>query len=105
MTVNNTVTKVSAGATSYVKVARVNNLNETIRKLKENGLWIIGTDGDSKKYYYDQDFKGPIAIVIGSEGFGMSRLIKENVDILVKIPMKRKNNFTKCISVSWNCYI
>ena len=90
VTVNSTVSKVSAGATAYVKVARVNNLNETIRTLKENGLWIIGTDGDADKYYYDQDFKGPIAIVIGSEGFGMGRLTKENVDLLVKIPMSGK---------------
>lgn len=87
VTVNSTVSKVSAGATSYVKVARVNNLNETIRMLKENGLWIIGTAGEADKYYYDQDFKGPIAIVIGSEGFGMGKLTKENVDLLVKIPM------------------
>ena len=90
VTVNSTVSKVSAGATSYVKVARVNNLNETIRMLKEQGLWIIGTDGDAEKYYYDQDFKGPIAIVIGSEGNGMGRLTKENVDLLVKIPMNGK---------------
>lgn len=90
VTVNSTVSKVSAGATSYVKVARVNNLNETIRTLKEKGLWIIGTDGDADKYYYDQDFKGPIAIVIGSEGFGMGKLTKENVDLLVKIPMNGK---------------
>ena len=90
VTVNSTVSKVSAGATSYVKVARVNNLNETIRMLKEKGLWIIGTDGDADKYYYDQDFKGPIAIVIGSEGFGMGKLTKENVDLLVKIPMNGK---------------
>ena len=90
VTVNSVVSKVSAGAVNYVKVARVNNLNETIRMLKENGLWIIGTDGDAPKYYYDQDFKGPIAIVIGSEGAGMGRLTKENVDLLVKIPMNGK---------------
>ena len=105
VTVNNVVSKVSAGATTYVKVARVNNLNETIRKLKDSGLWIIGTDGEAEKYYYDQDFKGPIAIVIGSEGFGMSKLVKENVDLLVKIPMKRKNNFFKRFCINWNCYI
>ena len=90
VTVNSTVSKVSSGATAYVKVARVNNLNETIRMLKENGLWIIGTAGESNTYYYDQDFKGPIAIVIGNEGFGMSKLTKENVDLLVKIPMNGK---------------
>ncbi len=86
--VNSTVAKVSTGATAYVKVARVNNLNETIRKLKESGLWVIGTDGDADTLYYNQDLKGPLAIIIGSEGFGMSKLVKENADILIKIPMK-----------------
>ena len=86
--VNSTVSKVSAGATTYMKIARVNNLNDAIKKLQDNGLWIIGTDGDADKYYYDQDLTGPIGLVIGSEGFGMSKLVKNNVDILVKIPMK-----------------
>ena len=88
--VNSTVSKVSTGATAYVKVARVNNLNETIRKLKDAGLWVIGTDGDADTLYYNQDLKGPLAIIVGSEGFGMSKLVKENADILIKIPMKGK---------------
>jgi len=88
--VNSTVAKVSTGATTYMKIARVNNLNDTIKNLKANGLWIIGTDGEAEKYYYEQDLTGPIAIVIGSEGFGMSDLVKKNADILVKIPMKGK---------------
>lgn len=88
--VNSTVVKVSTGATSYVKIARVNNINETIRRLKDEGLWVIGTDGESETLYYNQDLKGPLAIIIGSEGFGMSRLVKENSDILIKIPMKGK---------------
>ena len=88
--VNSTVVKTSAGATSFMKVARVNNINETIKYLKENDVWICGTDMDAKKYYYQEDYKGPIAIVIGSEGFGMSRLVKENCDFLIKIPMKGK---------------
>lgn len=88
--VNSTVSKVSAGAVEHMKIARVNNINETIRYLKENGVWICGTDMDAKKYYYQEDYTGSIAIVIGSEGFGMSRLIKENCDFLVKIPMKGK---------------
>ena len=88
--VNSTVSKVSTGATTYVKVARVNNLNETIRKLKDAGLWVIGTDGEADTLYYNQDLKGPLAIIIGSEGFGMSKLVKENADILIKIPMKGK---------------
>ena len=88
VSVNSTVAKVSTGAVSYVKIARVNNINDTIRKLKDSGLWIIGTDGDAKTLYYNQDLKGPLAIIIGSEGFGMSKLVKENSDILIKIPMK-----------------
>ena len=90
VTVNSTVSKVSAGAVEHMKIARVNNINEAIRKLKENGLWIIGTDMNTNTYYYNQDLKGNIAIVIGSEGFGISRLVKENCDMLVKIPMKGK---------------
>ena len=90
--VNTTVAKVSAGATSYIKVARVNNINETIKKLKDSGLWVIGTDGNSEVPYYKQDLKGPLAIIIGSEGKGMSKLVKENSDILIKIPMKGKIN-------------
>lgn len=88
--VNSTVNKVSAGAIEHMKIARVNNINETIKKLKEQGLWICGTDMETTTYYDKQDFKGPLAIVIGSEGFGMSKLVKENCDFLVKIPMKGK---------------
>lgn len=88
--VNSTVSKVSAGAVEHVKIARVNNINETIRELKLNDIWICGTDIAAKQYYYEQDFNIPIAVVIGSEGFGMSRLVKENCDFLVKIPMKGK---------------
>lgn len=92
VSVNATVAKTSAGATAYVKVARVNNINDSIRKLKDAGLWVIGTDGEANTEYYNQDLKGPIAIIIGSEGFGMSKLVKENADILIKIPMKGQIN-------------
>ena len=88
--VNSTVNKTSAGATSFMKIARVNNLNETIQYLKDNDVWIYGTDMNTDKMYYDEDMKGNVAIVIGSEWFGMSRLIKENCDFLIKIPMKGK---------------
>ena len=88
--VNSTVNKTSAGAVEHMKIARVNNINETIKYLKDNGLWIIGTDGNADKYYYEQDLKGSIAIVIGSEGTGMSRIVSENCDLLIKIPMKGK---------------
>ena len=88
--VNSTVSKVSAGAVEYMKVARVNNINETIRFLKENDIWVCGTDMDTNTIYTKQDYKMPLAIVIGSEGYGMSKLVKENCDFLVKIPMKGK---------------
>jgi len=88
--VNSTVSKVSAGAVQHMKIARVNNINDTIRTLKEEGIWICGTDMDTNKYYYEQDLTGPIAIVIGSEGHGMTRLVKENCDFLIKIPMRGK---------------
>ena len=88
--VNSTVTKVAAGAVEHMNIARVNNINEAIRYLKENDVWVCGTDIDTNKYHYNQDLIGSIAIVIGSEGFGMSKLVKENCDFLVKIPMKGK---------------
>lgn len=88
--VNSTVNKTSAGATNFMKIARVNNLNETIKYLKDNDIWIYGTDMETSKMYYDEDMTGNVAIVIGSEGFGMSRLVKENCDFLIKIPMKGK---------------
>lgn len=91
-TVNSTVSKVSAGAVEYMKIARVNNINETIRQLKKQGIWICGTDMETETIYTKQDYRIPIAIVIGSEGFGMSRLVKENCDFIVKIPMKGKIN-------------
>lgn len=88
--VNATVNKVSAGAVEHMKIARVNNINDTIKFLKENNIWIYGTDMQTDKYYYNEDFRGAVAIVIGSEGFGMNRLVKENCDFLIKIPMKGK---------------
>ena len=88
--VNSTVNKTSAGAVEYMKIARVNNITDSIKKLKEEGLWICGTDINTKTYYYDQDLTGPIGIVIGNEGQGMSEKVRKNCDFLVKIPMKGK---------------
>ncbi len=88
--VNSTVNKVSSGAVEHMKIARVNNINDTMQFLKDSGLWIIGTDGNAQNYYYEQDLTGAIALVIGSEGSGMNRLVSENCDILVKIPMMGK---------------
>ena len=73
-----------------MKIARVNNINETIKYLKEQGVWICGTDGEAKTYYYNQDLTGPLGIVIGNEGSGMSDKVTKNCDFLVKIPMKGK---------------
>lgn len=88
--VNSTVSKVSAGAVEHMRIARVNNIKDTINTLKKEGIWICGTDMDAKNYYYNQDLTGPLAIVIGSEGHGMTRLVKENCDFLIKIPMQGK---------------
>ena len=88
--VNSTVNKVSSGAAQYMKVARVTNITDAITELKENGLWICGTDISTTKYYFEEDYRGPIGIVIGNEGKGMSEKVKKNCDFLVKIPMKGK---------------
>ena len=90
--VNATTNKTSAGAVEYMKVARVSNLTETIKYLKENDIWVYGTDMDAKEYYNEQKYNSGVALVIGSEGFGMSRLVKENCDFLIKIPMRGKIN-------------
>jgi 23S rRNA (guanosine2251-2'-O)-methyltransferase len=90
--VNATVYKTSAGAANYVKVARVNNLNDTIKYLKEQDVWIYGTDMEGTINYYEQNYSGGVCLVIGSEGFGMDRLVKENCDFLLKIPMRGKIN-------------
>lgn len=88
--VNATVSKVACGAVEYMKIARVNNINESINKLKQAGLWICGTSLDTEKYYFNQDLTGPLGIVIGNEGKGMSELTTKNCDFLVKIPMMGK---------------
>ena len=90
--VNSTVNKTSAGAVEYMKIARVTNLNDTIKYLKENDVWIYGTDMNGSKYYTDEKYNGGVGIVIGSEGYGMSDLVKKNCDFLIKIPMKGKIN-------------
>lgn len=89
-TVNSTVNKASAGAVEHMKIARVTNINDAIQQLKDEGLWICGTDINTETYYYNQDLTGPLGIVIGNEGKGMSEKTKRNCDFLVKIPMKGK---------------
>lgn len=83
------VAKTSAGAIEYVPVAKVTNISQTMEFLKKEGLWIIGADM-SGETYYKKDLTGAVALVIGSEGEGMGRLVKEHCDFLVSIPMKGK---------------
>ena len=82
------VAKTSAGALEYVSVAKVSNIAQTIDSLKEKGIWIVGADMEGTQTYYRADLTGKIALVIGSEGKGIGRLIKEKCDFLVNIPMK-----------------
>ena len=82
------VGKTSAGAVSYMPVARVANLPATLEELKKKGVWVYGTAAEGTTSLYDADLKGPAAIVIGSEGNGMGRLVREKCDFLVSIPMK-----------------
>lgn len=81
------VAKASAGAIEYVPVARVTNLSRTILELKDKGFWIAGTDAEGTNQYFDDVWSGPMAIVIGSEGEGMSKNIKDKCDFLLSIPM------------------
>jgi len=81
--------KISAGAVEYVPVAKVTNINQTISYLKEKGVWVAGADAGGETYY-EKDLTGPIALVVGSEGKGLGRLVKENCDFIVGIPMSGK---------------
>ncbi len=92
VSLNQTVAKVSTGAIEYVDVVQVTNLSQTIQELKKNGYWVIGLELDGTIDFKEQDYHGNTAIVVGSEGKGISRLVKENCDVLVKIPMYGKVN-------------
>ena len=89
--VNSTVIKTSVGTTENMKIARVTNLNNTIKYLKDKGYWIFGTDMVGTPYT-DLDYKGKTVIVIGNEGSGMSKLVKDNCDFIATIPMKGEVN-------------
>ena len=90
--VTSTVYKCSAGAIEHMKIAKVTNINATIDMLKEKGIWIYGADIEGKDYSYNTDFSGPCALIIGSEGKGISNLTLKKCDLLVKIPMIGKIN-------------
>ncbi len=82
-----TVAKSSAGAAEYVKVAKVTNLNRAIEDLKRRNIWVVGTSGNATTSYTEWDWRQPSALVLGAEGSGLHRLVAENCDVLVKIPM------------------
>ena len=84
---NETVAKSSAGAIEHIRVSKVTNLNRLIENLKSRNIWVVGTSGDAEMNYTDWDWTRPSALVMGSEGSGLHRLVAENCDALVKIPM------------------
>lgn len=86
-----TVGKSSAGALEYMPVARVTNINSAIEEVKKRGVWVYAADMDGKPYY-ETDMSGAAAIIVGSEGRGVGRLVKENADVVVSIPMKGQIN-------------
>lgn len=85
------VAKTSCGALEYVKVARVSNLNSTIEKLKKQNIWVYAADMDGRPWC-KTDFSGGVALVVGSEGSGISKLVKENCDVTVSLPMRGRVN-------------
>lgn len=92
VSLNATVAKTSAGAVEYVPVARIGNIAQTLKKLKEKGFWVAGADMDGEKAYYEANLTGPLVLVVGSEGKGMSRLTKEACDFIVRMPMVGRIN-------------
>lgn len=92
VSLNATVAKTSAGAVEYVPVARIGNIAQTLKKLKEKGFWVAGADMDGEKAYYEADLTGPLVLVVGSEGRGMSRLTKDACDFIVSMPMVGRIN-------------
>jgi 23S rRNA (guanosine2251-2'-O)-methyltransferase len=85
-----TVAKTSAGASAHVPIARVTNVAQALEELKQEGVWIVGTDAEGERPYYEHDYTGPLAIVVGNEGRGIRRLVKEKCDFLVRIPLHGK---------------
>jgi len=81
------VRKISTGAEQFVPISRVTNLSNCLKRLKDEGYWIVAADGAGKQYYDDVDYNGKIAIIIGSEGRGISRLVLQNSDYVVRIPI------------------
>ena len=91
------VAKASGGAIHSMPVARVANLAQTVEELKERNIWVYGCDMAGEKVYYDQDYSGGVALIVGSEDVGISRLLREKCDFFVRIPMKGK---ISCLNAS-----
>lgn len=89
---SDTVAKVASGALEHVKVCEVTNITNTLKELKDKGYWIVGSDASAKIDYQDVDYNRNIVMVIGSEGEGISRLVKEECDYVISLPMKGKVN-------------
>ena len=90
--INATVAKVSTGALANVKIAQVTNLTQTLKELKNNGFWVYAAEAFNSQNYETLDYKSPVVLVVGSEGFGISRLVKEQADFNIKIAMSGKVN-------------
>ena len=82
------VSKVSTGAIEFMRIAQVSNISNAINKLKDNGYWVYAADGSGSTNYQDVKFDGPTVIIVGSEGKGISKLVLENSDVIIKIPMQ-----------------
>ncbi|MBQ9265919.1 MAG: 23S rRNA (guanosine(2251)-2'-O)-methyltransferase RlmB [Bacilli bacterium] len=102
VSLNETVVKISTGASYFVKCAEVSNLSNAIKTFKKNGFWAVALDGDSNMVLKDVPHDVPLLVVVGSEGYGISRLNKENCDMIAKIPMFGKVN---CLNASVACSI
>ena len=90
--ITDTVMEVSAGAAQHLKIARVTNLARTMDELKQKGLWFVGAEGGQKGLWYDFDYTGPVGIVLGSEGRGLRRLVREKCDQVLSIPLLGRVN-------------
>jgi len=88
--INETVNKTSAGAISYLKICSVNNLSVSIKQLKDNGFWVVGSSLENSKNYNEADYKIPVALIVGNEEKGIRKLTADNCDFIVSIPMNGK---------------
>ena len=102
VSLNGTVAKVSTGAINFVNCCEVTNLTRAIEALKKNGFWVVGLDGEANSKFKDVPQNAPLAVVVGSEGYGISRLVKENCDLICAIPMFGHVN---CLNASVACSI